>query len=168
VEVVMPVDLQMLQNIHRIIGDLGSAERDVKTLLEDYDDYLAELPEHQAVAEAERALKEARDRLKIAIQRDPELARLADKIDEAKFQRRDLGEILSHHLLAYHEETGRDVVRDEESRNRKIELKAKLGKPALDQPRLPLGINRHLGEHVPIPTREQFARGGEAAPEEGE
>src|SRR4051812_42959108 len=37
-----------------------------------------------------------------------------------------------------------------ESRNRKIEFKAKLGKPALDQPRLPLGINRQLGQHFPI------------------
>jgi hypothetical protein len=66
---------------------------------------------------------------------DTDLAKLADRIDEAKFHRRDLGEILSHHLVAYHEDTGRDVIRDMESRNRKIELKAKLGKPALDQPR---------------------------------
>jgi hypothetical protein len=57
--------------------------------------------------------------------------------------------------------------KDREATTRAIEFKARLGKPALDQPRLPLGINRHLGEHVPIPTRDQFARGGETAPGEG-
>ena len=108
--------------------------------------------------------KEARDRLKITIASDPDLAKLADRIDEAKFHRRDLGEILSHHLVAYHQDTGRDVIRDMESRNRKIEFKAKLGKPALDQPRLPLGINRHLGQHFPIPVGMKV----EVKPEEGE
>jgi hypothetical protein len=77
---------------------------------------------------------------------------LADRIDEAKFHRRDLREILSHHVVAYHEDTGRDLIRDMESRNRKIEFRAKLGKPALDQPGLPLGgPNKYLGQHFPIP-----------------
>jgi hypothetical protein len=40
-----------------------------------------------------------------------------------------LREILSHQLVAYHEDTGQDVVKDHESMNRQIELKAKLGKP---------------------------------------
>jgi hypothetical protein len=40
-----------------------------------------------------------------------------------------------------------------ENRNRKIEFKARLGKPALDQPRLPLaGPNKYLGQHFPIPV----------------
>jgi hypothetical protein len=117
------------------------------------------------VSDAEQALKEARDRLKITIASDPDLAKLADRIDEAKFHRRDLGEILSHHLVAYHEDTGRDVIRDMESRNRKIEFKAKLGKPALDQPRLPLGgPNKYLGQHFPIPVGMKI----EGKPEEGE
>jgi hypothetical protein len=108
------------------------------------------------------AVIEARARLKLAISNDSELNRLEVKIGEAKFHRRDLREILSHHLVAYHEDTGRAIIKDMESRNRKIEFKAKLGKPALDQPRLPLGINRHLGEHIPIPTRDQFAKGVKA------
>lgn len=48
--------------------------------------------------------------------------------------------------MAYHEDTGRDVVKDHESRNRQIELKAKLGKPTLDQARLPLGFGRHFNQ----------------------
>jgi hypothetical protein len=87
----------------------------------------------------------------LAIRNDSELNRLEVEIGEAKFHRRDLGEILSHHLVAYHEDTGRDVVRDMENRNRKIEFKAKLGKPALDQPRLPIGQSQHFGRHISIP-----------------
>jgi hypothetical protein len=42
---------------------------------------------------------------------------------------RDLKEMLSHQLVAYHEDTGRDVAKDHTSRNRQIELGPKLGKP---------------------------------------
>jgi CRISPR/Cas system CMR subunit Cmr4 (Cas7 group RAMP superfamily) len=161
----MSVDLQQLQAIHHLQGEVSEADREVKTLVEDYEQQLADLPEQQAVDEAERALKEARDRLKITIASDSELAELADQIDEAKFKRRDLGEILSHHLVVYHDETGRDVIKDREATTRAIEFKAKLGKPTLDQPRLPLaGPNRYLGQHFPIPEGMKV----EVKPEEGE
>ena len=138
----MSVDMAQLAQIHHLQGEVSEADREVKTLVEDYEQQLADLPEQQAVDEAERALKEARDRLKITIASDPDLAKLADRIDEAKFHRRDLGEILSHHLVAYHDETGRDVIKDRKATTRAIEFKAKLGKPALDQP----------GCHWPAPT----------------
>ena len=57
------------------------------------------------------------------------------------------------------------MIKDREATTRAIEFRAKLGKPALDQPRLPLGINRHLGEHIPIPTRDQFTKGVETTGE---
>jgi hypothetical protein len=148
----MSVDIQQLYQIHHLQGEVSEADREVKTLVEDYEQQLADLPEQRAVDEAERVLKEARDRLKITIASDPDLAKLADRIDEAKFNRRDLGEILSHHLVVYHDETGRDVIKDREATTRAIEFKAKLGKPTLDQPRLPLaGPNKYLGQHFPIP-----------------
>jgi hypothetical protein len=161
----MAVDLQQLQAIHHLQGEVDEADRDVKTLVEDYAQHLADLPEQQAVSEAEQALKEALDRLKITIASDPDLAKLADRIDEAKFHRRDLGEILSHHLVVYHDGTGRDVIKDREATTRAIEFKAKLGKPTLDQPRLPLaGPNKYLGQHFPIPEGMKV----EVKPEEGE
>jgi hypothetical protein len=74
------------------------------------------------------------------------------KIWSRPAQRRNLGEILSHHLVVYHDETGRDVIKDREATTRAIEFKAKIGKPTLDQPRLPLGgPNKYLGQHFPIP-----------------
>ena len=89
-------------------------------------------------------MRDARARLKITIREDSELPTWRRNEPRTLFQLRDLREILSHHLVAYHEDTGRDVVKDHESRNRQIELKAKLGKPALDQARLPLGLEPAL------------------------
>ena len=157
--------MQQLQSIHHLQGEVSEAEREVKTLVEDYEQQLADLPEQQAVDEAERALKEAKALLKLTIVSDPDLAKLSDRIDEAKFKRRDLGEILSHHLVVYHDETGRDVIKDREATTRSIEFKAKLGKPTLDQPRLPLaGPNKYLGQHFPITVGMKV----EVKPEEGE
>src|SRR5215212_9820230 len=66
-QVAMSVDMQQLQAIHLLQGEVSEADREVKTFVEDYEQQLADLPEQQAVDEAEQALKEARDRLKITI-----------------------------------------------------------------------------------------------------
>jgi hypothetical protein len=155
----MAVDLQQLQAIHHLQGEVSEADREVKTLVEDYEQQLSDLPEQQAVDEAEQALKEARDRLKITIASDPDLAKLADRIDEAKFKRRDLGEIVSHHLVVYHDETGRDVIKDREATTRAIEFRAKIGKPTLDQPRLPLGLSQYFGRIIPEGYRVEVKAG---------
>jgi hypothetical protein len=153
--------LRWLINVDSEVADIARAELERRGT----EQQLADLPEQQAVDEAEQALKEARDRLKITIASDPDLAKLADRIDEAKFHRRDLGEILSHHLVVYHDETGRDVIKDREATTRAIEFKAKLGKPTLDQPRLPLGgPNKYLGQHFPIPEGMKVeVKAGEAS-----
>jgi hypothetical protein len=160
----MAVNLEQLHEIHRLQGEINAAIRQVKDLLQEQDERVRDLPEYQALQEALAVVAEARARLKIAIQDDRELNRLHVEIAEAKFHRRDLGEILSHHLVAYHEDTGRDVIRDMDSHNRKIEFKAKLGKPALDQPRLPLGMSQHFGRHIAIPQSHPI----EVKAEEGE
>jgi hypothetical protein len=142
----MAVDLQMLQNIHHLPGVINAAIREVKSLLEQRDERIKDLPQYQALQDALAVIAEARTRLKIAIETDPELNRLQEEIAEAMFNMRDLREILSHHLVAYHKETGRiqqarsgrnplappgglprrdwpDVIKDMESRNRKIEFR---------------------------------------------
>jgi hypothetical protein len=103
----MAVDLQMLQNIHHLPGVINAAIREVKSLLEQRDERIKDLPQYQALQDALAVIAEARTRLKIAIETDPELNRLQEEIAEAMFNMRDLREILSHHLVAYHKETGR-------------------------------------------------------------
>jgi hypothetical protein len=148
----MAVDMEQLQRIHRIEGEVKGAEQCVKELKQKRLDLILELPEYQALQDALTAVREAKALLKIAMRDDKELNALEVERAEEAFRLRDLREILSHHLVAYHEDTGRDVVKGIDARTRQIELRAKLGKPALDQARLPLGLSRHLGQRVEIPA----------------
>jgi hypothetical protein len=52
----------------------------------------------------------------------------------------------------------------EHDRTRQIELRARISRRLLGQERLPLGINRHFGQHFPIPVGMKV----EGKPEEGE
>ena len=146
----MAADIVLIQAIHRIETELADSVKGVKALIEQRSDLITDLDEFKALEDALAAVKAARYKLRLAIQDNRELNKLEVDISEAKFKKRDLGEILSHHLVVYTQDTGRDVVRDRDGLTRQIELKAKEGKPTLDQPRLPLGINRHLGERQPI------------------
>jgi hypothetical protein len=65
--------------------------------------------------------------------------------------------VTSRSLVLYTQQTGKVVIK-EHDRTRQIELRARISKRLLGQERLPLGINRHLSEHIPIPTRDQFAK----------
>ncbi len=147
----MAADIVLIQAIHRIETELADSVKGVKALIEQRSDLITDLDEFKALEDALAAVKAARYKLRLAIQDNRELNKLEVDISEAKFKKRDLGEILSHHLVVYTKDTGRDVVRDRDGLTRQIELKAKEGKPTLDQPRLPLGINRHLGERQAIP-----------------
>lgn len=84
-------------------------------------------------------------------------------IAEARFDLRDLREILSHTLVPYTQQTGKVVIK-EHDRMRQIELRARISKRLLGQERLPLGPNKLLGQHFPIPVGMKV----EVKPEEGE
>jgi hypothetical protein len=151
----MSVDMSQLQSIHRIETEIDQSVKTVKVLLEQRSEFIEDLDEYKALEDALAAVKEARVRLRLAIRDNRELAKVEVDTAEERFKLRDLRGILSHHLVVYTQDTGRDVVKDHEAHTRQIELKAKLGKRALDQARLPLGINRHLGQHVEIPTGQR-------------
>ena len=146
----MAADIVLITAIHRIETELADSVKGVKALAEQRSNLINDMDEYKALEDALAAVRAARVALRLAIQDNRELNKLEVDISEAKFKKRDLGEILSHHLVVYTQDTGRDVVRDRDGLTRQIELKAKEGKPTLDQPRLPLGINRHLGERQPI------------------
>jgi hypothetical protein len=151
----MAVDMHALNNIHRLEVEIAAAIQSVKALLERREEIITDLAEYQALDEALVAVSEARALLKIAIRDNRQLNGLEVEIAEARFKLRDEREMLSHHLVVYTQDTGRDVLKDHEARTRQIELRAKLGKRALDQERLPLGLSKHYGAHVEIPTGQR-------------
>jgi uncharacterized protein YPO0396 len=147
----MSVDMGQLQRIHAIEIDVADATKTVKGLKQKRTQLVEGLPEYQALQEALEAAQAARMRLKLAIVDSYELVRLEEQLAEARYKQRDVTEILSHHLVIYTQDTGREVIKDREGRTRQIELRAKEGKAALDQVRLPLGLDKHFGARVEIP-----------------
>ena len=148
----MAVDLQQLQEIHRIESEVDQGQAGVKQLVQSRLDLIEGLPEYKALEEAKAAVEEAKARLKIAVRDNRGLAKLDVEIAEARFDLRDLREILSHTLVMYTQQTGKTVLK-EHHRIRQIELRARISKRLLGQERLPIGINRQFGVHVPIPER---------------
>jgi hypothetical protein len=147
----MAVDLQQLNEIHRIEGEVDQARSGVKKLVQDRIDLIEGLPEYQVLQDAREAVEAAKAKLKIAVRDNRDLARLDVDIAEARFDLRDLREILSHTLVLYTQQTGKAVLK-EHDRVRQIELRARISKRLLGQERLPIGIDRHLGQHVEIPA----------------
>jgi hypothetical protein len=147
----MAVDYQQLNEIHRIEGEVDQARAGVKNLVESRISLIEGLPEYQAVEEIKAALEAAKAKLKIAVRDNRDLARLDVDIAEARFDLRDLREILSNTLVLYTQQTGKAVLK-EHDRVRQIELRARISKRLLGQERLPIGIDRHLGERVEIPA----------------
>jgi hypothetical protein len=159
----MPIDLQQLNEIHRLEGEVDQARGGIKRLVRDRVDLIEALPEYQALEEARAAVEAAKAKLKIAVRDNRDLAKIDVEIAEARFDLRDLREILSHTLVLYTQQTGNVVIK-EHDRTRQIELRARISKRLLGQERLPLGPDKYLGQHFPIPVGMKV----EVKPDEGE
>jgi hypothetical protein len=92
----MAVDLQQLNEIHRLETEVDQTRSGVKQLIQNRIDLIEALPEYQALEEAKAAVEAAKAKLKIAVRDNRDLARLDVEIAEARFDLRDLREILSH------------------------------------------------------------------------
>jgi hypothetical protein len=160
----MPVDYEQLQQIRRLETEVDQARAGVKQRVQDRVDLVEALPEYKALEEARAAVEAAKAKFKIAVRDNREVAKLDVDIAEARFDLRDLREILSNTLVLYTQQTGKVVIK-EHDRTRQIELRARISKRLLGQERLPLaGPNKYLGQHFPIPVGMKV----EGKPEEGE
>jgi hypothetical protein len=95
----MAVDYQQLQ--------VDQARAGVKERVQNRIDLIEALPEYQALEEARAAVEAAKAKLKIAVRDNRDLAKLDVVIAEARFDLRDLREILSHTLVLYTQQTAR-------------------------------------------------------------
>jgi hypothetical protein len=148
----MSVDMAQLQRIHSLEGETHVAELELKAIKERRTELVIELPEFKDLEQAQAAVKAAAVKLKLAIQDNRELNALYVERGEMAYHLHDLKEMHSHHLTAYTQDTGRDVIKDAQGRNRHIDLYARLSKPGkrvLDQAKLP--FSQHSGKRVAIP-----------------
>lgn len=142
----MAVDMAQLQRIYELEGEIQGAELALKAIKERRTELVTDLPAFTALDDAQQAVKEAAVRLKLAIQDNRELSALYVERGEVAYHLHDLKEMHSHHLTAYTQDTGRDVIKDALGRNRHIDLYARLSKPSkrvLDQAKLPFA--QHFG-----------------------
>lgn len=135
----MSVDLEKLQRIHSLEGEIFATELELKAIKERRTELVTDLPEFTELEQAQAALRAASVKLKLAIRDNRELNALYVERGEVAYHLHDLKDMLSHHLTAYHQDTARDVIKDAQGRNRQIELSARLSKPSkrvLDQTRM--------------------------------
>lgn len=160
----MSVDMQQLHDIHQLEDDITQVERYLKDLRQQRIDRIADLDEFKALQEAQASVRAAETRLRIAVREDRELAALEVDRGEAAFKRRDLKDMLSHHLVAYHDQSGLSTVKDREARSRAIKFRASLDKPEIvNQTRIELGLSKHFGARVAIPAAPEAQHLAEAA-----
>jgi hypothetical protein len=159
----MAVDLQQLQQIHRLESEVDQARAGVKQLTPSRVDLIEALPGVAGTRGGPGRCRGSQGKAQNRRPRQPRPREAGRRIAEARFDLRDLREILSHALVLYTQQTGKVVIK-EHDRTRQVELRARISKRLLGQERLPLGINRHLGQHFPIPVGMKV----EGKPEEGE
>lgn len=156
----MSVDLARMNRIHDLETEIDTAALYIKAIKERRTALVTDLPEYRTLLEAQTALRAAEVNLRLAIRDDHELNRLHVDKGEAMYHLKDLKEQLSHNLTAYMEDTGRDVIKDSQARNRHIDLYARLSKPSkrvLDQAKLP--FSQHFGVRQAIaetPAKQQL------------
>lgn len=149
----MSVDLAQLNRIRDLEKEIDQANALHKAQRERRTELITGLDEFAELERAQAAVRAAGIRLRQAIQSNAELTVLDEDRADTAWRLHDLKHQLSLNLIAYREDTARDVLKDAEGRNRKIELTATLsraGKRVLDQPKLPLsqhfGVRQVIGE----------------------
>jgi hypothetical protein len=130
-------EMNLINDIHRVEQEIEECTAKIKTIKDDRKSQIEELPECKDLQGLTNDLKVARELLKGAIEADKDISTTSSELSEYKFKLNDLKEILSHNLVIYFRDTGREVVEDFESTTRQIVIKAKLGAKALDQESLP-------------------------------
>lgn len=148
----MSVDLAQLKRIREVNMEIEQGSAALKTLKERRTELIIGLNEFTELEQAQAAVRAASIKLKQAIQSNPELTALEELREDEAWRLNDLRHQLSLNLIAYREDTARDVVQDSDGRNRKIELTAKLSpsrKRVLDQTRM--SFAQHFGKRIAIP-----------------
>jgi hypothetical protein len=90
----MPVDLEPIQEIHKLETEVDQARAGVKQRKQYRVDLIEALPQYQALEEARAAVEAPKAKLKIAVRDNRELAKLDVDIAEVRFDLRDLRQIL--------------------------------------------------------------------------
>lgn len=117
----------LIEAIVRVDNEIKDTKNKLRDRRADVKQMIEELPEFAQLQEIMEQVVAAKNELKGAIAADKDVQVAAADVEDIAFKLRDLKEILSHHLVAYYEETGKKFI-IEGVDDRPIILSAKLGK----------------------------------------
>lgn len=117
-----------VDSIHRVDQEITETKKVLKDREGDLQDLVESFPEFKALQEAQQALDLAKHNLKTKLEGTQGYTVLKEEVADTKFKLRDLKDILSHHVVAYYKETGKDQLDEGKSMAREVIVKGRLGK----------------------------------------
>ena len=128
------MDESTLDAIHRLLGEIAETKGLAKTISDQLKDTMEQNDEYRALQDELKDLTMKRASAKKVLQEDKDYQKVAVELEELKFKMKDLGEILSHHLVNYYNETHNTQIQDNDGEVRQVIISAKIGKPELGIP----------------------------------
>lgn len=122
------MDESNLQSIQRVLAEITDAKREVKIVRDNVADVLNQNDEYKTLKEELKVLTEKRAQMKKVMSDDKDYQKLATDLEEMRFKLKDLQEILSHHLVAYYNETQTTEIKDADGEVHTLVLSAKIGR----------------------------------------
>lgn len=126
------MDESTLDAIHRLLSEIAETKTQAKTTKEQLTDIMDQNEDYRALEEELKELTAKRVKARDILKADSDYQKFASELDELKFKLKDLGEILSHHLVTYYNETNTTQIKDDQGELRQVIISAKIGKPEAD------------------------------------
>lgn len=126
------MDEKTIDAIHRLLGEIAETRAEAKTIKEQLKDLAEQNDEYRELEEELKVLAEKRTKAKDILKEDKDYQKFSVELDEVKFKLKDLGEILSHHLVSYYSETNATQIKDETGEVRQVIISAKIGRVEAD------------------------------------
>lgn len=122
------MDEKTLDAIHRVMGEITETKASVKKFKQDSTDVLEQNDEYRQLRDELKELAAKRAKLKEIMQADKDYMTLAGELEELRFKLKDLQEILSHHLVAYYNETQDTQIKDPSGEVHQVVITAKISR----------------------------------------
>lgn len=121
-------DETTLGAVHRVLLEVEDTKEQLRNFRQQLKDTVEQNQDYQELQDEVKELTIKRQVAKKLLEADKDYQLANSEVEELKFKLKDLGEILSHHLVTYYNETNETVITDTDGEKRQVILTAKIGK----------------------------------------
>lgn len=125
-------DKTTLEAVHRLMVEMAETRQKMKMLKEQLKDIAEQNDEFRAIQEELKEATAKRQAAKKILEADKDYQVMNSELEEEKFKAKDLGEIMSHHLVTYFSETNETSLQTPSGETLQVVVSAKLGKEVAD------------------------------------